>query len=168
MKLVDTQILELGIVQNVIDHKVEDCLYSYGIEPCGYTARLNDKYLFDGIEGEVQIDKNGTSYILIYPGIPYVLATIETFTFPNNITGMIFCKSSLIRQGMAGFFGAIEPGYNGNISSLFYNFSTKAILLKPGQGFIQIQFEKLYKKPKSIYTGRYQNSKGITGYKEVE
>jgi len=159
MLLVDFQI---NFIPNMIKGKVENVTYSYGLEPCGYTARLLDIYKCDGVEYIATSDT-----ILIYPHRTYILATVETLEMPADVSGRIYCKSSLIRQGVAGFFGAIEPGYKGNISALFVNFSQQIVPLKVNEGFIQLQFEKLEQVPMSIYKGRYQNSKGITQYKDT-
>jgi deoxycytidine triphosphate deaminase len=163
MKLVDLDIIRLKIIENGVDGKVEGCNYSYGIEPCGYTARLNNNYSMDNVEYKIEY---GVEDLIMLPNRPYILSTVEVLNMPKNVSGVIFCKSSLIRQGVAGFFGAIEPGYKGNISALFYNFSCIPVILKVNQGLIQFQFDLLEELPKSTYKGRYQNSIGVVKYKK--
>jgi deoxycytidine triphosphate deaminase len=160
MLLSDNKILEEKIILDGVDGKVEGVEYSYGLEPCGYTCRLLSTYKMGTIEYKTV---NGS--IPLQPHLPYILCTYEKLNMSKTVAGRIYCKSSLVRQGLAGFFGAIEPGYRGSISALFINFSDRIIYLKANQGFIQIQFEMIDGVPNSVYGGRYQDSAGITSYK---
>jgi deoxycytidine triphosphate deaminase len=68
----------------------------------------------------------------------------ETFKMPNNVVGIAHVKTELTREGILSMnTGIIDPGYNGNISTLLINFgkveksiSTNTIVLRVSFAYV--------------------------------
>lgn len=151
------------LIDPFVDHKVsENVKYSYGLEPFGYTARLSRQYinLNDGY-------KILSDYIILEPNIPYLVSTIETFNFPISVTGHIYIKSSIMRQGIIGCFSPIEPGYKGNLSFLVVNLTDSPKTLIAEEGIAQIQFNRPSSVNNTSYNGKYQNSCGTVENRSI-
>lgn len=126
------------MIEPFVDHKVTNTKYSYGLEPSGYTCRIN-------------------SHTILKPLIPTILTTLEYFDIPNGISAQIAIKSSHMRNKIGGFFSYIEPKYRGHLQFLFINFDTTDYTLNVGDGIAQIHFFKV--KTHSEYSGKYNNKK---------
>ena len=132
------------------------CRYSYGIEPFGYTLRLGNEYISRGVK--ICTD---TSFLL-YPAEHILVSTLETVAFDNTVTGLLYGKSSFTRQGLFYSFGVVDAGYTGTLSFSIFNASHLPITLIPGQGIAQIMIFKGEAPTDTPYSGRYNNSTGVT------
>lgn len=119
---------------------------TYGISACGYDVRVE----FDvaGFDLELTIPPNG-----------FVLAsTIEHFTIPNDIVGIVHDKSSWARKGLTVQNTVIEPGWSGYLTLELTNHnSDKSIKLIRGLPIAQVVFHYLDKPTQYPYSGKYQN-----------
>lgn len=131
-------------------------VYKYPIlvEPVCYTLGEKPDY-------ETFTDDNMT----IRPGEFLLAATMERFTFPNDISGIVKGRSSIGRIGLsvqnAGF---IDPGFNGTITLELKNDSNIPICLPKGYPIGQVIFLEtmLVSKP---YSGKYNGQIEATGSK---
>jgi dUTPase len=65
----------------------------------------------------------------------------EQVKLPSDMTGLAYVKTRLCNEGLLTLnIGIIDPGYEGNISSLLVNFSNRTVVLCRGQTFLRLQF----------------------------
>jgi hypothetical protein len=94
---------------------------------------------------------------------------MEYIKIPSKYVGRVEGKSSWGRLGLAVHItaGYIDPGFEGNITLEFYNFSDKTINITRGSSICQMAVEKLDKAPLRVYgdenlKSHYQGQTGIT------
>ena len=133
--------VQKGTTMNgMTDRKV---MSSYGIDPQGYTFRLQAE-----------------DYIYVNPGMCEQLDSYESFTLPKNICAFMYGKSSFTRKGLFFCFAVVDAGYCGKIGFSVYNASSSPILLYPHEGIAQIVFHTIAP-PEQDYKGIWQNYEGL-------
>lgn len=144
------KVLAPKMIVPFIDKKISDSGPSYGLEPSGYTARLDNEYITsDGVKVQTGLEE-----ISIQPGDSILAATKEVFTFPQCVEGYIWIKSTWARKFIFGSFAPIEPGFTGKLTLSLHNASKHIVDLKVGFGIVQIKF--FYnEKMKAMYKGNY-------------
>ena len=125
----------------------------------------------------VRVDDNNARVIdighslVLYPGDFFLIATLETFFFPNHVAAQFSLKSSMARMGlthlMAGF---CDPGWNGSVLTMeLKNMTLRTpIRLTPGQRVGQLIFSRMEAPPHKSYgeTGRYNGDTEASGCKK--
>lgn len=130
-------------------------LHEKAIQPASVDLRLSNQFRVFKSTGKAFIDPldadltNLTSLVeiqdrpfILHPGELVLGSTVEHFSFPHNIVGMLGGKSGLARLGLlvhatAGFF---DPGFRGNATLEFSNVSRIPIALTPGMWIAQMSF----------------------------
>ena len=115
---------------------------SFGLGPSGYDLRLDLP--------------PGQKYTMARRGQFKLAASMERFTMPNNVVGVVHDKSTLARQGLSVFNTIIEPGWNGFLTLELINHGREDIRLFAGQGIAQVVFH-FTDQPTEGYKGKYQN-----------
>ncbi len=136
----------------------EDTNLSYGCGAASYDVRLSeDTYL--------------------YTGLVTLASTVEHFTMPDNVCGIVHDKSSLARVGVLVQNTFIDPGWRGHLTlEISYHFlnpwksskdqsSLKPLLdpdaeffdLSEGTPIAQIVFHYLDEQTLKPYSGQYQD-----------
>lgn len=112
---------------------------SYGLSQCGYDLRLAEL---------VELRPQG-----------FILAsTVERFTLPNNIVGIVHDKSSLARMGLAVQNTVAEPGWRGYLTLELTNHThIHWITLARGEPVAQVVFHFLDEPTEQPYAGKYQD-----------
>lgn len=109
---------------------------SFGLSPCGYNVRLKQS--------------------LLLPPQGFSLAsTIERFTMPMNLVGVVHDKSTNARRGLSVFNSVIDPGFEGWLTLELSNCTNRHIELLAGQGIAHIIFHEVVHP--AMYEGKYQN-----------
>ena len=129
-------------------HKlVEPCLeatrykgISHGLSHAGYDIRVAEGHF-------------------ISPGGFSLGSSIERFTIPNTIVGILYNKSTWARQGLDVLNVVLEPGWTGYLTFGLANHSRAEISVPPGVGIAQVVFHFLTAPTDDPYTGKYQNQK---------
>ena len=91
-------------------------------------------------------------------------STVESFELPNNITGLVFPKSTYARCGLICYQTILEAGWAGQLTLEFFNPLDVPIRIWAKGGIAQILFfegetgQMSYADRK----GKYQNQQGIT------
>ncbi len=111
---------------------------TYGLSACGYDVRLDQD-------------------VLLPPDGFQLASTVEQFTMPRDVVGIVHDKSSWARRGLAVQNTVIEPGWCGYLTLELTNHSKNAIALHRGTPIAQILFHALDQETDSPYTGKYQN-----------
>jgi dCTP deaminase len=127
-----------------IEDRTEHRGRTYGLSACGYDVRVE----FDGT-GE-------RNWIVLNPGAFTLASTIERFTMPNDIVGIVHDKSSWARQGLAVQNTVIEPGWSGWLTLELTNHSKTPIKIYRGVGIAQVIFHLLDEPTEQEYDGKYQ------------
>ena len=131
---------------------------SYGCGAASYDVRLSED-------------------IYLYEGLVTLASTLEHFTMPNNVCGIIHDKSSLARAGVLVQNTFIDPGWRGYLTlEISYHHlnpwknrqgkTSSKLSLDPDAEFFdlnactpiaQIVFHYLDEPTQQPYTGRYQD-----------
>jgi dCTP deaminase len=119
---------------------------TYGVGPAGYDVRVE----FD--------DDERTQETWLHPGEFRLASTMERFSMPSDLMGIVHDKSTLARRGLAVQNTVIEPGWYGWLTLELTNHSTVPIHLKRGQPIAQIVFHMIAGVVHP-YDGKYQNQK---------
>lgn len=118
---------------------------TFGLGPAGYDVRIE----FDA-EGSISGRELSAGGFLL-------ASTIERFSMPANVVGIVHDKSSWARKGLTVQNTVIEPGWNGFLTLELTNHSNKEVLLKRGMPIAQVIFHWLDLETDSPYTGKYQD-----------
>lgn len=117
------------------DKFFEDQLNSYmrDIIIPGETILTDNDFIIDEIE-------DGDGFIL-HPHTGVLACTMEYFRMPKDVCGHVWGKSTLARLFVHQLCTPLEAGWHGQLVIEVVNFGERAVLLRPGMGFIQVQFE---------------------------
>ena len=118
---------------------------TFGVGPAGYDVRVE----FDGkgLKDELSIRPKG--FVLT--------STIERFTMPKDVMGIVHDKSSWARRGLTVQNTVIEPGWEGWLTLELTNHSEGFITLQRGMPIAQIVFHRVDSMVSKPYDGKYQN-----------
>ena len=130
---------------------------SYGLDPHGYTFRLHPRFVWfrpklQGRQGGLVEPENGDVEVIElsegenFPLPPYhclQVASLETFSLPTNLVGLLFGKSTYARQGLAYNMTVVDAGFSGRLVFTVVNLNpAREIPLYPYAGIAQIMFVK--------------------------
>lgn len=95
-------------------------------------------------------------------------STVEKVTIPNGYFGFIETKGNIARAGIQvhNTDGHIDPGFSGNITLEIKNNSNRSIIIYSKIVFCDLFILKASSKSLYPYSGKYQNQKGATVYKQ--
>ena len=120
---------------------------TYGCGPAGYDVR-------------VEFDEIGFhQYTDLYPGGFLLASTVERFTMPNDVMGIVHDKSTWARFGLACQNTVIEPGWEGWLTLELTNHSDQLISIKKGMPIAQVVFHRVDHPVEKSYDGKYHNQK---------
>lgn len=111
---------------------------SYGLSSAGY---------------DVRIDQD----LMILPGGFSLASTVERFTMPLDLVGIVHDKSTLARMGLTVQNTVIEPGWAGYLTLEITNHGHSLISLPKGSPIAQIIFHVMSSPAEVGYTGKYQD-----------
>lgn len=132
-----------GIV-SPCDPKTEHLGLTYGLGIAGYDVRC-------------EFDKQGSAdHIIITREEFRLVSTIELFTMPNNVVGVVHDKSTWARCGLVVQNTVIEPGWTGHLTLELSNHSTFPLHINRGVGIAQVVFHEVDHYTEG-YDGKYQN-----------
>lgn len=115
---------------------------------------------------DVRVDQD----IDLGPGGFTLASTVEYFTMPNDIIGIVHDKSTWARLGLAVQNTVIEPGWEGYLTLELTNHNRrrpgwkfwereKRIVIPRGTAICQILFHMVERPLAEGYCGKYQNQK---------
>lgn len=111
---------------------------SYGLSVGGYDVRIDQE-------------------IKLWPGDFALASTVERFTMPNDLMGIVHDKSTLARMGLTVQNTVIEAGWAGWLTLELTNHGRDVIHLPKGAPIAQILFHVLSSPAEQGYSGKYQN-----------
>jgi dCTP deaminase len=116
---------------------------SYGMSYAGYDLRL---------------DQN----VRLRPGLTYLASTLERFTMPNDVMGVVHDKSTWARKGLSVQNTVIEPGWTGWLTlellwlPVHDDKDYMSFRLQAGSPIAQVVFHRI-DRDVGGYSGKYQN-----------
>lgn len=113
---------------------------SYGVSVAGYDVRIAEN-------------------VSLHAKKRFSLAsTLEKFSMPNDVLGVVHDKSTLARNGLAVQNTVIEPGWRGFLTlELTFQRDFGFIHLHAGEPIAQIIFHRLEAPTDTPYAGKYQD-----------
>jgi dCTP deaminase len=122
----------------MLDSKQREHGVSYGLSEAGYDVRIKQE-------------------VRLSPENRFSLAsTVERFTMPSHLVGVVHDKSTWARQGLSVFNTVIEPDWEGYLTLELVYHGNDALVIPAGAGIAQILFYALLENA-SYGDGKYQN-----------
>jgi dCTP deaminase len=154
------------------------------LSPASYDLRVGNKALKSVREREKVIVDLSEERILEIDTAEFAeIITLERLELSKNLSGRIGIRSYFTRKGLIPFTGAqVDPGWKGNLIISLFNTGPRTIVLRYGEPFCTIEFNRLESEAEKGYSGEYQNqtdfpteniefilgAKGVTLYEVVE
>lgn len=149
-------------------------------EGAGFDLRLGEVYEIKG-EGFLGIEERKTPeirvaakfdpakemYFTFKAGEYYLVKTVEKVNFPDDISGIIFSRTTLFRSGLALFNGIVQPGYCGELTFGICNLGKESIKVALGARVVHITFHGIAGTGNS-YRGQWQGGRVGTQEKEKQ
>jgi len=124
-------------IDDMIPEKLKAHGVSHGMSEAGYDVRIKQD-------------------LWLHPLRKFRLAsTVEYFTMPNNLVGVVHDKSTWARRGLSVFNTVIEPGWYGWLTLELVYHGWKPLHIPAGAGIAQVIFHET--SDKAWYTGKYQD-----------
>jgi dCTP deaminase len=104
------------------------------------------------------------SYTELQPGEFILCRSVETFTIPEDVLGIVVGKSTYARCGLIVNCTPMEPGWTGQLTIELHNASRHAIKVYANEGIAQVMFFR-GERPAITYAdkrGKYQGQSGVT------
>lgn len=111
---------------------------TYGLGPAGYDIRVAED-------------------LTIWPGGFMLASSMERFSMPNHVLGIVHDKSTWARRGIAVQNTVIEPGWRGFLTLELTNHSRSVVIMSRGDPIAQIIFHALTAPTELSYSGKYQD-----------
>jgi deoxycytidine triphosphate deaminase len=124
------------------------------IAGASYDLSLGDEYFYGGL---IHYLSDKEPFLQIEPYDYAIVTSREMANLPSDVVGRFDLSVSLFCQGVILSCGPqVDPGFRGKLFCLLFNTSSSPVLLKRGQHYTTIEFNKLLE-PTLPYKGRYQN-----------
>ena len=124
-------------LEPMLDSKQREHGVSYGLGEAGYDVRI----------------KQG---VWLNTRKRFTLAsTVERFTMPDHLVGIVHDKSTWARKGLSVFNTVIEPGWEGYLTLELVYHGDEELVIPAGAGIAQILFHALVEDA-SYGDGKYQ------------
>lgn len=122
------------------EHTVDEDGLTYGCGPAGYDVRIANEICF--VSGWHTFS---------------LASTVEQFTMPNDLLGIVHDKSTWARRGLAVQNTVIEPGWRGYLTLELTFHAYGDLYIPVGAGIAQIIFHRLEEPTTLPYDGKYQD-----------
>ncbi|MBU0646902.1 MAG: hypothetical protein ABIJ83_00545 [Patescibacteria group bacterium] len=168
---------ENKLVENLCDRELNNP------EGAGFDLRLGEVYELedDGFLGveerntpkinlldKFDLNKNEKDNFFIFkPNKYYLIKTIEKVNLPNNLSGIIFPRTTLFRSGLGLFNGVVQSGYCGELTFGICNLGKSNIKISFGARIAHITFHEVFGQGNE-YRGQWQGGRVGTDGKEVQ
>ncbi|MGA9621018.1 MAG: dCTP deaminase [Methanoregula sp.] len=111
-------------------------------------------------------DLRSAENILLPRGLCTLVPSMEWVELPPDVAGTLRCRSSFGRRGVLMGAGFIDPGFRGQLTLCLTNMGPQDIELKESERIVQMILHEV-RNGSERYAGRYQDSTGAVGAKEV-
>lgn len=174
--LAETGMIQPFIHENVRHTDHQGKVISYGLTSFGYDLRVRSRFLvFSNLNTSIIDPKNmdesalipveaKDGYVIIPPNSFALAESVEVFSIPENILGVVYGKSTYARCGIITNVTPLEPGWTGTVTLEISNTTPLPAKIYADEGLCQVLFMQ-GDRPRSTYAdkkGKYQGQKGIT------
>ena len=120
-------------------------ILSYGTQPYGYDLRLAPEFKIPKRNGILDVKRREFEEVSdrnpVIPPNDYIIGyTMETVRMPDNITGLIYGKSSLAEAGILVNATPVDAGFEGQLRLCIVNLNHVPVKLYAGEGIAQMLF----------------------------
>lgn len=149
------RLLELSPIKDMLTEKRKLHGVSYGLSEGGYDIRIKQEIRFETLQ------TCGTRIVHIDDQYHYtkgkfsLASSVEEFTMPPTLLGIVHDKSTWARKGLSVFNTVIEPGWNGFLTLELVYHGEDELVIPAGAGIAQILFHEV--SSAAYYEGKYQN-----------
>lgn len=143
-------IQSLGIINPCVSRQERTygggVVLSHGLGPVSYDVT-------------VEFDLHGVDMGVNLASGDFILAsTIEHFTMPWDVCGIVHDKSSWARRGLAVQNTFLDAGWKGHLTLELSNHSKQTLYISRGMPIAQIVFHRIEEPDMTqVYNGKYQN-----------
>ena len=145
---------------------------SYGVTSFGYDMRMADEWVRYAAYSNVdplymdltRVHRETADSTRIGPGEFVLCRSVETFTIPEDVVGVVVGKSTYARCGLMVNCTPMEPGWSGELTIELHNCSAHHVTVHAHQGIAQVMFFR-GERPAVTYAdkrGKYQGQTGVT------
>lgn len=128
---------DLKPLEPMIDEKRKEKGMSWGLSEAGYDIRIKDE-------------------VILKPWKRFSIASsLERFTMPDNLLGVVHDKSTWARQGLSVFNTVLEPAWEGWLTLELVYHGERVLCIEAGAPIAQVLFHEV--KHPAHYSGKYQN-----------
>jgi dCTP deaminase len=113
---------------------------SYGLSPAGYDIRT-------------------AKGIILYSEDYKLSSSVEYFSIPDNLLGVVHDKSTWARRGVCVQNTIIEPGWRGYLTLEISYHGRYPVYIEEGSPIAQVIFHHLDVSTDTPYNGKYQDQK---------
>lgn len=148
--------IETGMIEPFSERVAGPGLISYGLQPCGYDARIgHDILVFDWslaqgaaldpllVDPSFYFKKSAFPYYEIPPRGFVEAMTVEYFRIPRNCSARGVGKTTYSSIGISLNISGINPGWEGRLRVHISNPSPVPIRIYGGQGMVYLEFQEL-------------------------
>ena len=175
MILNDREITRLageGMIAPFAEGVARPGVISYGVTSFGYDMRVADAWMvrevttvLDPKQDDIDswLTWRNDTQILTQGGF-YLCRSVETFTIPEDVVGIVVGKSTYARCGLIVNCTPMEPGWTGQLTIELHNASEHAIKVYANEGIAKVMFFR-GDRPAVTYAdkrGKYQGQTGVT------
>jgi dCTP deaminase len=131
---------------------------SGGLSPASYDVAIDQDITLgpSGWQGVVSKIQTCFGIGTYYPSFS-LASTVEHFTMPLDVAGVVHDKSTWARLGIAVQNTYLDPGWKGFLTLEISNNGEQTIHIPKGCPIAQIVFHVLFKPALNAYEGKYQN-----------
>lgn len=131
------------------------------VSAAAYDLHLGNEYYY---AGEIKHITKKNPFFVIEP-YDYAIVTSKEFAnLPRNVAARFSLTVGLFTQGIILSNGTqIDPGFRGKLFCLLFNTSNRSVVLKQGQKYATMEFNKLITHTEA-YEGKYQDQNLIIQY----
>ncbi len=164
------------MIRPFVDEQQREGVISYGLSSFGYDMRIAGEFrvftpnIHNSVVDPKDIDERAMveyvvdDHILIPPN-SYVLGrSVEYFTMPRDVLGIVLGKSTYARSGIIVNVTPLEPGWEGHVTIEIGNGTPLPAKVYANEGIAQVVFLQ-GEAPAVSYAdkqGKYQHQRGIT------
>ena len=151
MLLVDRDIISLG--ESLIEGFRKD-----SVTNIGYDLTAEGFWVSDQEQKEITLQPLESVFV----------QAKENIRLPNDMIGRVVLRNSRIRQGFSLDAPVYQPGHYTSVFCRLTNVSSDELVLRSGQKYATIQFERIGNEPDTPYKGAFSDETKFTGLASYE
>lgn len=159
-KLVIGQISDDTIRENGVDLRIGDEISRFVVTDSPVDIAKKDElpklYKSEKVDKSFILGKNERVLVKIK----------ENITLPDDLVGFCNIRSTFVRLGMSIPPTIADAGFSGYLTILLIG-GPVPVLIEKDTRMLHLVFSKTTSKVKQPYAGKYQNSVGVTGAKDI-